>query len=1066
MLVVPAPKNAITPEQVSSLSVSQISKKYSQGQLDHLITQLETGMKDLLDAGDMTRANKMNELIGNVIDARNDAKPDITPEQSALDTKKAEELGFDHPAQVINSVAKRTGVKYPTMADIPEDVLKQVATERAGEKLEEVHNMLAQGIDPNDKTARKKVDEFFDGLKIKPDRSFALPIPPPLWNGAINIIHSAVVGGMKLAEAVQKGVEWLKQQGVQGDELDASEYQIRENSGMNREFKEKAQDYILQGRTDAQSLSYLTKQGISKPIALAILGDAKANPIPPKDRKLTLETAIKEHFKLEDQWLGEKENIKFKSQQEARGFQERMQKATPKRDANGKKQNWKDVDRAIHVYLDLQRNPEHATEMREHLTPEQVKILDMAQNLTDAQKQIAADIRSQYQQVGLQAKNEGLIKDVLDNYVARAWDFANKEGSTDMFSKLKTSSRHSLERSLDTILEGWSKGYKLKIEGASNNLQALKVEIGNVLESKKLIERGLDMKYDTGMLDEEGKPVFAPLLVTHEPKDGSGVKYAKINSPYYKKWTYAGKLEDVTQETVKAYGLRRDVLITEDGTIMKKEDVYAPEKIANSLNNILDRSALVGIPGWDAVTELNRAMKTTILSFSGYHYFAFSRAHFLAGQTGGKFANVNPITAYKGGLNLMADQDPHLSELIKGGMTIGRAQDFQEGLSEHLTWLDHKLDGLGWAGDARKKMVDITDAIHKHLFETYGAGLKSFDGVHLFRKELARAQKAGELNPAKRLEIATAVGRLMNDTYGGINWQRMHGNAFQNATVRHTGSLAILAIDWTASNLRFFKNAFSKGYEGQLYRRIWGQVMARGLTAGAVANAGFAAMSAMIGQDDDGDNWEQRFLAHYKRAWMQGQENKANTYFGTKLASSIVNVTSIDLTALYHLMGGDKDKVMYYPVFGAYLDPLKAASNPVKFIDNKLAVLPKAVMEAATGKDWQGKTYTTWDELMGNDDKGQYTRKYRDKKTGEVHLPGMEKGGKHAGELVKWDFSSPTGLAPNQYFTYFLNQVRGTMPVSAQNIWQSANGEKDWAYGIMNMLGLGVSVQKKTKSNE
>jgi hypothetical protein len=995
------------------------------------------------------------------------AAPTFSPEQVTADTQRATDLGFDHPAQVINSVAKRTGVKYPTMADIPEDVLKEVAEERGKEKLDEVHNMLANGIDPADKSAIKKVDAFFNKMYLDTSgkNTYALPIPPQIINAAIRVIHTAAAAGVKMAEAVQKGIEYLRSQGVEGDDLDAAHYEIREKTGLNTELKSKAQDYILDGRTDEKSLSYLIKQGVSKPIALAILGDAKSNPIPAKDRKLTLENAIKEHFKLEDQWLGEKENIKFKSQQEARGFQERIQKATPKRDANGKKQSWKDVDRAIHVYLDLQRNPEHATEMREHLTPEQVKILDMAQNLTPEQKQIANDIKSQYQQVGLQAKNEGLIKDVLDNYVARAWNFENKDGSTDMFSKLKTSSRHSLERSLDTILEGWSKGYKLKIEGASNNLQALKVEIGNVLESKKLIQQGLDMKYDTGVKDEEGKPIFAPLLVTHEPKDGRGVKYAKINSPYYKKWVYAGKLEDVTQETAKAYGMRRDILITEDGTIMAKEDVYAPEKIAKSLNNILDRSALADTPGIAGLTELNRAMKTTILSFSGYHYFAFSRAHILAGQTGGKIANVNPVTAFKGGLNLMAAQDPHLSDLIKGGMTIGRAQDFQEGMTEHLTWLDQKLDKLGWPGDARAKMVGVTDAIHKHLFETYGAGLKAFDGVNLYRKELDKAGKSGPVSAAQRTEIATAVGRLMNDTYGGINWQRMHGNAFQSATVRHVSSLALLAVDWTSSNLRFFKNAFSKGYEGQLYRRIWGQTLARGLTIGAITNAGMAAMAGMVGEDNDGENWEQRFLAHYKRAWMQGQENKANTYLGTKITASIVNATSIDLTALYHLMGGDKDHVMYYPIFGAYLDPIKAATDPVKFIDNKLAVLPKVGLEFATGKDWQGKAFTTWDELMGMDDKGQYTRKYKNKKTGEVFLPGMEKGGKLEGQLTKWDYTH-TGLSPDQYLSFMLNQVRGAMPVSAQNLWQSANGERDWAYGLMNMLGLGVSTQKKTKSNE
>ena len=457
------------------------------------------------------------------------AKAELTPDMVAKDQSIADELGFEHPAQIINSVAKRTGIKYPSISDIPKDVLDQVVADRR----QELHDMVSDGIDPADNDARKRVDKFFDSMKLKPGSAYALPIPPPLWNGLVDIVHGAVAGGMKLADAVQKGIDWLKEQGVEDDELDAVHYQLRENTGMNREPKEKMQQYLMDGRTDAQAMSYLTKQGVPGEIALAILGDAKANPIPNKTRVFTLENAIKKHFQLEDEWMGDKDVAKFRAQQEARKFQDAIRASVPKGGGD-----WKDVDRAIHVYLDLQRNPEHATEFTENLTPKQAKILEMAQNLTPAQKKIADDIKAQYQQVGLQAKNEGLIRDVLDNYVARSWDFEDKSGSTDMFSKLKTSSRHSLERSLDTILEGWAQGYKLKIEGASNNLAALKQEIANVVESRKLLDKGMALRVDTGEVDGEGKPVLKPFLTTHaEPG------YKKIESPYFKKWEYAGKLE-------------------------------------------------------------------------------------------------------------------------------------------------------------------------------------------------------------------------------------------------------------------------------------------------------------------------------------------------------------------------------------------------------------------------------------------------------------------------------------------------------------------------------------------
>ena len=643
------------------------------------------------------------------------------------------------------------------------------------------------------------------------------------------------------------------------------------------------------------------------------------------------------------------------------------------------------------------------------------------------------DIKAQYQQIGLQAKNEGLIRDVLDNYVARFWDFEGKSGSTDMFSKLKTSSRHSLERSLDTILEGWAKGYKLKIEGASNNLAALKQEIANVVESRKLLDKGMALRVDTGEVDGEGKPVLKPFLTTHaEPG------YKKIESPYFKKWEYAGKLEDYEQEEAQLFGRRRDIMVTPEGTVMKKSDVYTPDKVAKSLNNILGKSALSDVPVIKQITEFNRGVKLSILSLSGFHYVAFSRVHFLMGQKG-SFPHVNPITAYKGGLDLMSQQNPHLEMLIKNGMTISRKQDFDEGISNHISWLDKKLDQLGWPGEMKDKMKGLTEAMHKHLFETYGAGLKAFDGVNMLQKEIAAHP---DENPN---EIAKRVAKMVNDSYGGINWERMHGTGMQNPTVRHLSSLLMLAPDWTASNLRFAKKAFERGQEGDLYRKAWGRVILRGAALTAVANAGMAFM------DERGDEtWEQAFTRRYKQAWEQGN----------------LKELMIDISPLYHALGGETDKRAYFSVFGAYTDPLKAVSHPLTYLDNKMSYVFKVGEEALTSENWQKKEFTTLDELTGLDDKGVYTRKYTNKKTGQVFMPGMSKGGKMTGELTKWAQRGAHPLEYNQLPSFILSQIRGATPVSIQNMWQAASGENDWTYSVLNAVGTGISAAKEKKEKD
>ncbi len=60
--------------EINSLSISDISKNYTVAQMDELIQQLEGGMSDMLKSNDTVRANKLNELIGKVIDARNTLK--------------------------------------------------------------------------------------------------------------------------------------------------------------------------------------------------------------------------------------------------------------------------------------------------------------------------------------------------------------------------------------------------------------------------------------------------------------------------------------------------------------------------------------------------------------------------------------------------------------------------------------------------------------------------------------------------------------------------------------------------------------------------------------------------------------------------------------------------------------------------------------------------------------------------------------------------------------------------------------------------------------------------------
>jgi broad specificity phosphatase PhoE len=164
---------------------------------------------------------------------------------------------------------------------------------------------------------------------------------------------------------------------------------------------------LLAGRTDEQVMNYLNRKGLDPHSALAVLGEAKANPISTDVREASIDQAADRYYKKEDAWLGNKELNKVQSQQLARIYQDDI-RASVKADPKQKGVNWKDVDKAIHIYLDTQRNPGHMQEFYNDLSPEQQRIADLSQKLNPEQLKIADRIKAGYEQVGEFAKDNGI----------------------------------------------------------------------------------------------------------------------------------------------------------------------------------------------------------------------------------------------------------------------------------------------------------------------------------------------------------------------------------------------------------------------------------------------------------------------------------------------------------------------------------------------------------------------------------------------------------------------------------------------------------------------------------
>ncbi len=121
-----------------------------------------------------------------------------------------------------------------------------------------------------------------------------------------------------------------------------------------------------------------------------------------------------------DIWIGNKDEQVLRNNAEAINLQDSIKEALGKKKYDKEAQ---DMDKAIHRYLDLKRNPKHLKEFYDEIPKEQQRIVDIVKTIDQNPKlkQIAETIRESYKQIGRIALDEGVIFNVLDNYVSRVW---------------------------------------------------------------------------------------------------------------------------------------------------------------------------------------------------------------------------------------------------------------------------------------------------------------------------------------------------------------------------------------------------------------------------------------------------------------------------------------------------------------------------------------------------------------------------------------------------------------------------------------------------------------------
>lgn len=77
----------------------------------------------------------------------------------------------------------------------------------------------------------KNIDEFFDKLKAKGNVNYAVPIPPPVWNGAVDIMKAAIKGGDRVVVAVEKAIKHIDEQ-LKGVKWDKEKFRNEYNTSL------------------------------------------------------------------------------------------------------------------------------------------------------------------------------------------------------------------------------------------------------------------------------------------------------------------------------------------------------------------------------------------------------------------------------------------------------------------------------------------------------------------------------------------------------------------------------------------------------------------------------------------------------------------------------------------------------------------------------------------------------------------------------------------------------------------------------------------------------------------
>jgi len=661
---------------------------------------------------------------------------------------------------------------------------------------------------------------------------------------------------------------------------------------------------------------------------------------------------------------------------------------------------FRDMDQAMLVYIDTRgKAAEEYAKYGTELSPDQRRIFELSQNLPPEVKAIADRIASENDAQGEAAKEAGVIEEARENYVARLWKQTEPTSPPpDATAKFTTTSGRLRERTYSSVLQGMAEGRELAVPSAIDAQRIAAEQVHQVIADRKLLELGMQ----TG-------------LFTREP----ALDRAQVEHPNFRKSTYIADVKPGEENGPTGPGS-----YVKDGKLFQKQPVYAPIDVAARLNRALGTSQLGKIRGVKTATAVNNVMKQSMLLYSFFHHIAMTGAHVLGNPTSAK--NLNIVGAYKSGNDTLKYPTANLHELVRSGMTIGRAQDYEAVQLAERTRLEQMIDAMPVAAQSKNILKAIRDQQHDFLFHHFMPALKANAANLEFNKQLTRNRQKLLDGTITREEIARGVAVTMNNRFQSQNLLQLD----RSTTTQHAFRLLALAPDWTESQARFAAQGFKPGFEGELARRTWARILFKGAVATQTANL------IMSGFDD---------RSYWKR--IKDAYNSKEGGIGGGLRA----LYNVDVTPLYQSLSGADEAHKYISIINQYSFPFELAEKgPAEIIQSKSSPMARAIWDAGAGVDWAGRPITTLGELLGTDNKGVYSTS----KPGD-HLMGQEKGGQLAGQTASYQSESQPGpIGWSQVPSWAMQEGLGVLPLEVQNTIAWISGQHDGWDATLKSLGF------------